>query len=111
MFGSSSLGALPASQFHGRAQPGNLERFFERALGLVKEVTRLLSTAENKEDALEFCIERLENLLTNSVNLFQLIDEKQYGDTIDGTQLFIFLLRSRVSHTWTYRYTLSEELT
>ena len=44
--------------FHGRAQ---LESFFERA-GLVNEVTRLLSTAENEEDVLEFCIERLENL-------------------------------------------------
>ena len=77
MLGSSSLGAPPASQFHGRAQPGNLDSFFERALGLVNEVTRLLSTAENEEDVLEYCIERLENLLTNSVNLFQLIDEHQ----------------------------------
>ena len=33
-----------------------------------------------------YCIERLENLLTNSVNLFQLIDEHQYNGIIDATQ-------------------------
>ena len=33
----------------------DLDSFFERALGLVSEVNRLLSTAENDEDVVEYC--------------------------------------------------------
>ena len=57
-------GQAPPDQFHGRAQPSNLDSVFERALGLANEVNRLLSTAENDENVLEYCSARLENLLT-----------------------------------------------
>ena len=93
IFFSCSSG-VPLSQFHGRAQPSS---FFERALCLVNEVTRLLSTAENKEDIIEYCITRLENLLSHCVSLFHLIDEQQYNNIIDAIQNYIFVLHSRVS--------------
>ena len=79
-------GQAPPSQFHGRAQPSSLDSFFERALGLVNEVNRLLSTAENDEDVVEYCIARLENLLSNCVNLFRIIEERQYNSIIDAVQ-------------------------
>ena len=63
MLSSSSSGAPP--QFHGRVQPSSLDSFLERALGLVNEVIRLLSTTENEEEVVEYCITRLENLLSN----------------------------------------------
>ena len=86
----------PPSQFHGRAQPSSLDSFFERAFGLVNEVNRLLSTAENDEDIVEYCIARLENLLINCVNLFRIIEEQQYNSIIDAVQTFILMLRSRI---------------
>ena len=70
--------------------------FFGRALGLVNEVNRLLSTAENDEDVVEYCIARLENLLTNCVNLFHIIEEQQYNCIIDAVQTFLFVLKSRI---------------
>ena len=94
MLSSSSSGAPP--QFHGRVQPSSLDSFFERALGLVNEVFRLLSTTENEEEVVEYCITRLENLLSNCVNLFDLIEEQQYNNIIDAIQNYIFILRSRV---------------
>ena len=97
IFCSCSSGA-PPRQFHGRAQPSSLGSFFERALCLVNEVTRLLGTAENQEDVVEYCITRLENLLSNCVNLFHLIDEQQYNEIIDAIQNYIFVLRSRASN-------------
>ena len=72
-------GQAPPSQFHGRAQPSSLDSFFERALGLVNEVNRLLSTAENDEDVVEYCIARLENLLSNCVNLFRIIGHYDFN--------------------------------
>ena len=63
--------------------------FFGRALGLVNEVNRLLSTAENDEDVVEYCIARLENLLTNCVNLFRIIEEQQYNSIINAVQTFL----------------------
>ena len=84
-------GQLPPNQFHGRAQPSSLDSFFERALGLVNEVSRLLSTAENDEDVFEYCIARLENLLTNCVNLFRIIEEQQYNCVIDTVKTFLFI--------------------
>ena len=98
IFSSGSLGAPPPGRFHGRAQPGNLDNFLERAVSLVNEVTSLLSTSENADDVDEYCMRNLESLLTNCVNLFQLIDEQQYNDIIDAIQHFIFLLHSRVSN-------------
>ena len=89
-------GQTPPNQFHGRAQLSSLDSFFERALGLVNEVNRLLSTAENDEDVVEYCIARLENLLTNCVNLFRIIEEQQYNCIIDTVQTFPFMLRSRI---------------
>ena len=89
-------GQTPPNQFHGRAQPSSLDSFFERALGLVNEVNRLLSTAENDEDVVEYCVARLENLLTNCVNLFRIIEEQQYNCIIDTVQTFLFMLRSRI---------------
>ena len=89
-------GQAPPSQFHGRAQPSSLDSFFERALGLVNEVNRLLSTAENDEDVVEYCIARLENLLSNCVNLFRIIEEQQYNSIIHAVQTFLLMLRSRV---------------
>ena len=62
--------------------------FFERALGLVNEVNRLLSTAENDENLVEYYSARLENLLTNCVNLFSIIEEHQYNCIIDAMQTF-----------------------
>ena len=65
-------GQAPPNKFHGRVQPSSLDSFFERGLGLVNEVNRLLNTAENDEDVVDYCIARLENLLTNCVNLFRI---------------------------------------
>ena len=79
-------GQAPPNQFHRRAQPSS---FFGRALGLVNEVNRLLmSTAEN-DDVVEYCIARLENLLTNCVNLFRIIEEQQYNSIINAVQTFL----------------------
>ena len=89
-------GQAPPNQFHGRAQPSSLDSFFERALGLVNEVNRLLSTTENDEDLVEYCTATLENLLTNCVNLFGIIEEQQYNCIIDAVQTFLFILRSRI---------------
>ena len=89
-------GQAPPNQFHGRAQPSSLDSFFERSLALVNEVNRLLSTAENDEDVVEYCIARLENLLINSVNLFRIIEDQQYNCIIDAVQTFLFILRSRI---------------
>jgi len=90
-------GQAPPNQFHGRAQPSSLDSFFERGLALVNEVNRLLSTAENDDDVVEYCIARLENLLTNCVNLFRIIEERQYNCIIEAVQTFLFILRSRIS--------------
>ena len=89
-------GQAPPNQFHGRAQPSSLDSFFERALGLVNEVNRLLCTAENDEDLVEYCIATLENILTNCVNLFGIIEEQQYNCIIDAVQTFLFILTSRI---------------
>ena len=60
-------GQAPPSQFYvGRAQI--LIVFFERALGLVSEVNRLLSTAENDEDVVEYCTQA--GLQTTSALVF-----------------------------------------
>ena len=40
---------------------------------LVYEVQRLLDTAENQEDVVEYCVTRLKNLLSSCVNLFDVI--------------------------------------
>ena len=89
-------GQAPPNQFHGRVQPSSLDSFFERGLGLVNEVNRLLNTAENDEDVVDYCIARLENLLTNCVNLFRIIEEQQYNSIIDAIQTFLLILRSRI---------------
>ena len=89
-------GQAPPNQFHGRTQPSSLDSFFGRALGLVNEVNRLLSTAENDEDVVEYCIARLEKLLTDCVNLFRIIEEQQYNSIINAVQTFLFMLRSRI---------------
>ena len=57
---------------------------------------RLLSTAENDEDLVEYCTATLENLLTNCVNLFGIIEEQQYNCIIDAVQTFLFILRSPI---------------
>ena len=95
IFSAQIIGA-PPDQFHGRAQPSSLDSFFERALNLVREVERLLNTAENQEDILEYCITRLENLLSNSVNLFEIIEGGIYNHLIDAIQQYIFVLRSHI---------------
>ena len=89
-------GQAPPNQFHGRVQPSSLDSFFERGLGLVNEVNRLLNTAENDEDVVDYCIARLGNLLTNCVNLFRVIEEQQYNSIIDAIQTFLLILRSRI---------------
>ena len=58
-----SYGA-PPSRFHGTAQPNSLDSFSERAV----------DTTENQEDVVEYCVTRLENLSSNCVNLFEVID-------------------------------------
>jgi len=45
---SPYISGAPPAQFHGRAQPSNLDSFSERATRLVREVMRLLDTAENQ---------------------------------------------------------------
>ena len=91
---SPYISGAPPAQFHGRAQPSNLDSFFERAIRLVQEVMRLLDTAENQEDVVEYCIARLENLLTNCVNLHGIVNGELYNLLIDNVQQYIFLLRS-----------------
>ena len=60
------------------------------------KLTDSLSTAENDEDLVEYCIATLENLLTNCVrNLFGIIEEQQYNCIIDAVQTFLFILTSR----------------
>ena len=86
-----SYGAPPA-RFHGTAQPSSLDSFFERAVSLVYEVHRLLDTAENKEDVAEYCVIRLENRLSNCVNLFEVIDRGLYNGLIDSVQNYIFFV-------------------
>lgn len=93
VFISTFVSGLPPGQFHGRTQPSNLDSFFERAVSLVREVMRLADTAENQEDVLEYCISRLENLLSNCVNLFGLVNEELYNRLIDSVQQYIILLR------------------
>ena len=90
-------GVLPG-QFHGRTQPSNLDSFFERAVSLGREVMHLADTAENQEDVLEYCISRLENLLSNCVNLFGLVNEELFNRLIDSVQQYIILLCSRIAH-------------
>ena len=84
----------PPARFHRRAQPSGLDSFFERAVSLVYEVQRLLDTAENQEDVVEYCVTRLENLLSSCVNLFDVIDRGLYNRLIDLAQNYIVLLRS-----------------
>ena len=74
---STFVSGVPSGQFHGRTQSSNLNSFFERAASLVREVIRLADTAENQEDVVEYCISRLENLLSNCVNLFELSMQPQ----------------------------------
>ena len=95
---STFVSGVPPGQFHGRTQPSNLDNFFERAVSLVREVMRLADTAENQEDVVEYCISRLENLLSNCVNLFGLVNEELYNHLIDSVQQYIILLRSRIAH-------------
>ena len=95
---STFVSGVPPGQFHGRTQPNNLDSFFERAASLVREVIRLADTAENQEDVVEYCISRLENLLSNCVNLFDLVNEELYDRMIDSVQQYIILLRSRIAH-------------
>ena len=75
-------GQAPPDQFHGRAQPSNLDSFFERALGLVNEVNRLLSTAENDEDLVEYCIATLRCLEANLTRLSTLAAIKNENKNI-----------------------------
>ena len=51
---------------------------------------------KNDEDLVEYCIATLENLLTNCVNLFGIIEEQQYNCIIDAVQTFLFILTSRI---------------
>ena len=95
---STFVSGVPPGQFHGRTQPSNLDSFFERAASLVREVIRLADTAENQEGVVEYCISRLENLLSNCVNLFDLVKEELYDRMIDSVQQHIILLRSRIAH-------------
>lgn len=46
--------------------------------------------AENDENVVEYYSARLENLLTNCVNLFSIIEEHQYNCIIDAMQTFYF---------------------
>jgi len=84
---SPYISGAPPAQFHGRAQPSNLDSFFERAIRLVQEVMRLLDTAENQEDVVEYCIARLENLLTNCVNLHGIVN----GELLQCTAIHFFI--------------------
>ena len=93
----SSFG-VPPRYFHGRAQPSSLDSFFERALRLVGEVARIMNSSENDGEALEYCIARLESLLTNCVNLFHLLDDGLYNSLIDSIQHYLSLLRSAELH-------------
>lgn len=81
--------------FHGRTQPSNLDDFFGRALSLVHEVQRLTNhTDEWQEGDVEYCIARLENLLSNFVNLYGVLQDEQYYDTIHAIQHYVSTLRS-----------------
>ena len=48
-----------------------MDKFFERALALVHEAVRLLGAKENQEDDVEYCITRLESLLSNCLNVMR----------------------------------------
>ena len=77
-------GQAPPNQFHGRAQPSSLDSFFERSLALVNEVNRLLSTAENDENVVEYCIARLENLLIiNSLKPYNIANKSNDGLNVE----------------------------
>ena len=57
-----------------------------------------MNSSENDEGALEYCIARLESLLTNCVNLFHLLEEGLYNGLIDSIQHYLSLLRSGELH-------------
>ena len=57
-----------------------------------------MNSSENDGEALEYCIARLESLLTNCVNLFHLLDDGLYNSLIDSIQHYLSLLRSAELH-------------
>ena len=66
----------------------------ERALCLVNEVTRLLSTAKNEEDVIEYFIARKDNFVIVSIS-FTSVKEQLYNHLIDVIHNYSFLLLGR----------------